>query len=107
LIMENSPTNLRSQSSSSALIRLNCCQRLIFCVKRQTLNDSKQSAILGYEAVCASIVAGAVLLFPADKKSLVSPILGGLLVGLSQAANLLLTGNALGGTLLFPLPTNC
>jgi hypothetical protein len=44
-----------------------------------------------------AIVAGAAYFAPGDRKYLVSPYFGGLLIGGSQAANLVLTGNALGG----------
>ena len=44
-----------------------------------------------------SIVGGATYLFPGNGKYLVTPLRGGLLIGASQAANLILTGNGLGG----------
>jgi hypothetical protein len=55
-------------------------------------------AILAYEAVCSAIVAGAMHFAPGgDETSLVPPVLGGLLVGASQAMSLLLTSRPLGG----------
>lgn len=70
-------------------------------LKHPTLNEQlgvgMKLAVPIYQAVILSIVAGASYLAPGDNGYLVSPLVGGLLVGGSQAVNLVLTGNALGG----------
>ena len=60
------------------------------------IND-KRLAILCYQVVCGTIVAGALNFKPGDASVLVPPVVGGLLVGASQAASLMLTGRSLGG----------
>jgi hypothetical protein len=57
---------------------------------------NRRLAILGYQVLCGTIVAGAMHFAPGDLKSLVPPIVGGILVGGSQAASLVLTGRTLG-----------
>lgn len=53
-------------------------------------------AILAYEAFCAAIFGTVVYFAPADGRALVPGAAGGVLIGASQAASLLLTGNTLG-----------
>jgi uncharacterized membrane protein YedE/YeeE len=49
-----------------------------------------------YEILCMTLVAGAVYIYPTDDPSLVNPVLGGILIGLSQFTSLLLTSSSLG-----------
>lgn len=54
-------------------------------------------AVLFYQVACGTIVAGALNFKPGNASALVPPVIGGLLVGASQAASLVLTGRSLGG----------
>jgi uncharacterized membrane protein YedE/YeeE len=49
-----------------------------------------------YEIFCLTLIAGAVYVYPKDDPSLVNPILGGILIGISQFTSLLLTSSPLG-----------
>jgi hypothetical protein len=60
---------------------------------------NKKMAILCYQVLCGTIVAGAMHFSPGDMNSSVTPVVGGLMVGASQVACLLLTGRTLGGQL--------
>jgi uncharacterized membrane protein YedE/YeeE len=62
----------------------------------QRLGVSQGGAVVAYIALCAAVVAIASSLVPGDRQVLVAPVVGGLLIGGSQAANLILTGNTLG-----------
>jgi uncharacterized membrane protein YedE/YeeE len=58
---------------------------------------SKLNTVLGYEALCLSMVAGASYFFPGRKgEGLVPAALGGILIGGTQFTSLFLTGNTLG-----------
>jgi uncharacterized membrane protein YedE/YeeE len=62
----------------------------------QTCGLGENEAILAYEAFCA-ITLGTVMCFtPGDGRVLIPGAVGGALIGASQAASLLLTGNTLG-----------
>jgi uncharacterized membrane protein YedE/YeeE len=57
----------------------------------------KLNTVLGYEALCLTIVAGASYFFPGRKgEGLVPAVLGGILIGGAQFTSLFLTGNTLG-----------
>lgn len=62
----------------------------------QRLGVSQGGAVVAYIALCAAVVAIASSLVPGDRQVLVAPVVGGLLIGGSQAANLILKGNTLG-----------
>jgi hypothetical protein len=58
---------------------------------------SKLNTVVGYEALCLGIVAGASYFFPGRKgEGLVPAVLGGILIGGTQFTGLFLTGNTLG-----------
>jgi len=58
---------------------------------------SKLNTVLGYEALCLAVVAGASYFFPGRKgEGLVPAVLGGILIGGTQFTSLFLTGNTLG-----------
>lgn len=56
------------------------------------------AGLLVYEIVCAGAVGAAVYLAPGDGEALVPGIVGGLLIGATQAVSLLLTGSTLGSS---------
>jgi uncharacterized membrane protein YedE/YeeE len=63
----------------------------------EKFNWSKLNTVLGYEALCLSMVAGASYFFPGRKgERLVPAVLGGVLIGGTQFTSLFLTGNTLG-----------
>jgi hypothetical protein len=62
----------------------------------QNLGVGKKGAILGYEALCIAAVVGFSLLWPEEGQLFVPAAVGGVFVGVSQAASLVLTGNTLG-----------
>jgi hypothetical protein len=57
---------------------------------------SEAKGLLAYEAMCLSILCTAIYFAPGAREVLLPPIVGGLLIGTSQFANLALTGNVLG-----------
>jgi hypothetical protein len=63
----------------------------------EQLGVNRSLAIVGYQALCGAIVAGAMHFLPGNFNSLVHPVVGGLCIGASQAATLVLTGRTLGG----------
>jgi uncharacterized membrane protein YedE/YeeE len=62
----------------------------------QRVGTNAWTGLAAYELLCSSLVAGAVYTFPRDDPSLVNPILGGILIGVSQFTSLLLTSSTLG-----------
>jgi uncharacterized membrane protein YedE/YeeE len=62
----------------------------------QHLGLSRQSAIIFYEAFALGLVALSDYFYPDDASLVVSAVVGGVFVGLSQALSLFLTGNTLG-----------
>jgi hypothetical protein len=62
----------------------------------QTYGIGEKEAVLAFEAFCAAILATVMYFAPGDGKVLVPGVVGGVLIGSSQAASLLLTGNTLG-----------
>lgn len=62
----------------------------------EQLDVETKWAVPAYQFLCMAVVAAAAHFAPGDKY-LVSPLIGGVLIGGSQAVNLLLTGNGLGG----------
>jgi hypothetical protein len=56
------------------------------------------TGLLVYEAVCAAVICGAVYFAPGDGGVFVPGVVGGLLIGASQAVALLLTGSTLGSS---------
>lgn len=62
----------------------------------QTYGLGENAAILMYEALCAAILGAVVYFAPGEGRALVPGVVGGVLIGASQAASLLLTGNTLG-----------
>lgn len=62
----------------------------------QTYGLGENEAILAYEAFCVAILATVAYFAPGDGAVLLPGAVGGVLIGGSQAASLLLTGNTLG-----------
>lgn len=59
-------------------------------------NLKESHAILAFEVFCAAVVLLATTVLPRDSDMRLNPIVGGLMIGGSQATSLLLTGNMLG-----------
>jgi uncharacterized membrane protein YedE/YeeE len=62
----------------------------------QSYGLGENEAILAYEAFCVAILATVAYFAPGDGEVLLPASVGGILIGLSQAASLLLTSNTLG-----------
>lgn len=62
----------------------------------QTYGVGESEAILAYEVLCGAILGTMAYFAPADAQGLVPGAVGGVLIGVSQTASLLLTGNTLG-----------
>lgn len=62
----------------------------------QTYGFRESEAILAYEAFCATVLGTVAYFAPGEGKTLVPAVVGGVFIGCSQAASLLLTGNTLG-----------
>jgi uncharacterized membrane protein YedE/YeeE len=62
----------------------------------QRVGMSDWTGLAIFEGLCVCLVGGAVYVFPQDDPSLINPVLGGFLIGLSQFTSLLLTSSTLG-----------
>jgi len=60
------------------------------------LHITEKRGLLIYEALCLGILSTATFFAPGKGNVLLPPVVGGLLIGASQLASLVLTGNALG-----------
>jgi len=62
----------------------------------QALGISHSAAVLGFGAFCASVIATTLLRFPANPDAKISPVAGGLLIGLVQLGSALSTKTLVG-----------
>lgn len=62
----------------------------------QSLNTSKATSILAYEAFILGFIAMANRFFPDNEQLLIPAAVGGILIGVSQAMSLILTGGTIG-----------
>lgn len=62
----------------------------------QRVGESEGAGVAAYVAMCSTVIASAIYLFPEQGRVFLPAAIGGLFIGLSQATSLALTGNTLG-----------